>query len=202
MDSAHVCSSSLFVGTETEPELEQSYNIISTQWRAPSTWSALLASSLPSFELAMFDSLHVRMIETCGQVFVSKTEKKTKNRFLFDWKEKNVRFGPLLSAWPTYLESKYEVLWLWNVWPQHRQYKTRLTSSSRSYFCRWSTSLVFFLIIFGIVTFAGRRNFTNFPLSSACCNPRGRLVLLFALSKHVLVREIAQSLQTSTPSHG
>lgn len=43
-----------------------------------------------------------------------------------------------------------------------------------------------FFIIFGIVTFAARRNFTNFLLSSACCNPRGRLVLLFALSKHVL----------------
>lgn len=49
MDAAHACISSLFVGIGTGPELEQNYNITSIQCGAPSTWSPLLPSSLPSF---------------------------------------------------------------------------------------------------------------------------------------------------------
>lgn len=112
---SHARISPPFVGIGTGPELEQNYNRIFSQWQAPSTWSPVLDSALPSFDLARFYILHqmsVRIIEI-------------KIWFLFHCQENNVLFWPLLSGWPTCWESKYEILRLWNaLTTKHHQYKT------------------------------------------------------------------------------
>lgn len=134
--------------------------------------------------------------------FCYKNKKTKKIKCLCHCQKKKVCYEPLLSRWPTYWEWNAEILRLWNaLTTKHHQLKAGI-----GVFCLILllslVHLIIFFTIFGILTtFAVRWNFTNFPSSSACCNLRGRLVLLFASSKHVLLREIAQSLQASTPSH-
>lgn len=117
---SHACISSSFVGIGTGPELEQNYNSISIQWLAPWTWSPMFASSLLSFDLAMFYILHqmsVTIIEVCGQVYVLKT-KKLKSDFCFTAREKMSDLGHFCLSDPHIGNQNTKSLSCETLWPQ------------------------------------------------------------------------------------
>lgn len=77
-----------------------------------------------------------------------------------------------------------------------------LTSFARPYFGRWSTSFFFFHHLWHANLRSGEEFYQLPPCPLRVATQVGLLLLLFALSKHILLREIAQSLPASTPSHG
>lgn len=76
-----------------------------------------------------------------------------------------------------------------------------LTSFAGPYFGRWSTSF-FFFHHFWHANLRSGEEFYQLPPCPLRVETQVGLLLLFALSKHILLREIAQSLPASTPSRG
>lgn len=161
--------------------------------------------------------ISVGITATRGHGFVLTTKQNKKIWFLLFWlawkicriwttfvRSVNQAWGCQILSWPTYWDANVKTLACQMPRPQNtlRTWQGwRLLPDLP--FVVGPLHLFFFLTIFGTLTFAVGRNFTNFPL----CPLRvatlvGLLVLLFALSKHILLREIAQSLPASTPSHG
>lgn len=85
---------------------------------------------------------------------------------------------------------------------KHIEYMAMLTSFARPYFGRWSTSYFFFHHLWHANLRSGEEFYQLPPCPLRVATQVGLLLLLFALSKHILLREIAQSLPASTPSRG
>lgn len=85
---------------------------------------------------------------------------------------------------------------------KHIEYMARLTSFARPYFGRWSTSYLFFHHLWHANLRSGEEFYQLPPCPLRVATQVGLLLLLFALSKHIFFREIAQWLPASTPSRG